>query len=154
MRIQPICYATVVPLTTQYFPQILHTVRIYKALVYSTRHFQHSMGFSDFANIREASRLSLKRPRFTALTLPSSFGVPSACILRGIRSSTGAVSYRNTLFLSLASSPLHLMFEGLLFYYNDRTHTPLKSCSVCSTVEVLQHFPPFIFLFFLWTNAN
>ena len=40
VRIQPVCYATVVPLTTQYFPQILHTVRIYKALVYSTRHFQ------------------------------------------------------------------------------------------------------------------
>ena len=37
VRIQPVCYATVVPLTTQYFPQILHTVRIYKALVYSTR---------------------------------------------------------------------------------------------------------------------
>ena len=41
VRIQPICNATGVPLTTQYFPQILHTIRIYKALVYSTRHFQH-----------------------------------------------------------------------------------------------------------------
>ena len=41
VRIQPVCNATVVPLTTQYFPQILHTVQIYKALVYSTRHFQH-----------------------------------------------------------------------------------------------------------------
>ena len=29
------CNAAVVPLTTQYFPQILHTNRIYKALVYS-----------------------------------------------------------------------------------------------------------------------
>ena len=41
VRIQPVCNAAVVPLTTQYFPQILHTVRIYKGLVYSTRHFQH-----------------------------------------------------------------------------------------------------------------
>ena len=40
VRIQPVCNAAVVPLTTQYFPQILHIVRIYKALVYSTRHFQ------------------------------------------------------------------------------------------------------------------
>ena len=41
VRIQLVCNATVVPLTIQYFPQILHTVRTYKGLVYSTRHFQH-----------------------------------------------------------------------------------------------------------------
>ena len=40
VRIQPVCNAAVVPLTTQYFPQILHIVQIYKGLVYSTPHFQ------------------------------------------------------------------------------------------------------------------
>ena len=39
--IQPVCNVAVVQLSTQYFPQILHTVRIYKALVYNTHHFQH-----------------------------------------------------------------------------------------------------------------
>ena len=39
VRIELVCSTAVVPLTTHYFPQMLHTVRIYKGLVYSTHHF-------------------------------------------------------------------------------------------------------------------